>query len=105
MKRILALTAIALLASCGKVGDLKPAPGQALPIKSKMASTAPTAEQLLAPPPMARPQRVDELVGVDEPRKPDRFNLPPPDGGAAPAPESGNSATSNATEPGSAPPR
>jgi hypothetical protein len=49
-----------------------------------MARTTPDAEQLLTPPPYARPDRVDELVKKSEPRKPDPFDLPPPVGGAAP---------------------
>jgi hypothetical protein len=76
--------ALAALAGCGRVGDLEPAKGQALPVKPLMARTTPDAEQLLTPPPYARPDRVDELVKKSEPRKPDPFDLPPPIGGAAP---------------------
>ena len=49
-----------------------------------LARTTPTAEQLLTPPTNADPERIDELVKRSEPRKPDRFDLPPPDGGDAP---------------------
>ena len=78
------IAGIALLAGCGRVGDLKPAPGQPLPVKPLMARTTPTPEQLLTPPPYARPDRVDELVKKSEPRRADPFDLPPPSGGAAP---------------------
>src|SRR5215210_9339665 len=71
-------------AACGQTADLKPAPGQSLPFKPMLARAIPTAEQLLTPPINARPERVDELIKRSEPRKPDRFDLPPPDGGAAP---------------------
>ena len=84
-KRVVILSAAAALAGCGKVAPLQPRPGQPLPVKPLMAQTTPTAEQLLTPPPYARPERVDELVRRSAPRKADRFDLPPPDGGAAPA--------------------
>ena len=73
-----------IAAGCGQMAELKPAAGEPLPVKPLLAKATPTAEQLLAPPTYARPQRVDELVKRSEPRKPDRFDLPPPDGGAAP---------------------
>jgi hypothetical protein len=82
--RCAALASLVLLAGCGSVADLEPAKGQALPVKPLMARTTPDAEQLLTPPPYARPDRVDELVKKSEPRKPDPFDLPPPIGGAAP---------------------
>ena len=83
MKRVVLLSAL-LLGACGQVADLKPAPGEALPVKPLLARTTPTAEQLLTPPTNADPERIDELVKRSEPRKPDRFDLPPPEGGAAP---------------------
>ena len=48
---VLAVAALALLAGCGKMGDLEPAAGQSLPVKPLMARTTPTADDLLAPPP------------------------------------------------------
>ncbi|HEU4705407.1 MAG TPA: hypothetical protein VFS45_06860 [Sphingomicrobium sp.] len=82
---VLMLTAGGLLASaCGQMAELQPARGEPLPVKPLLARTTPTAEQLLTPPTNADPERIDELVKRSEPRKPDRFDLPPPDGGAAP---------------------
>ena len=75
---------VLLAAACGKVSPLEPAPGRSLPVKPLLAKTTPTAEQLLTPPTNADPERIDELVKRSEPRRPDRFDLPPPDGGAAP---------------------
>lgn len=78
----------AALASCGRVGELRPAPGQSLPVKPLLARSTPDAQDLLTPPPYARPERVDEIQSRNRPREPNRFDLPPPDGGAAPVPES-----------------
>lgn len=76
------------LAACGRVGELQPPPGQPLPVKPKLATTTPTPEELLTPPTLARPVRVDEILTRSEPRRPDRFDLPPPSGAdAAPEPE------------------
>ncbi|WP_294171340.1 hypothetical protein [uncultured Sphingomonas sp.] len=88
------------LASCGRVGELRTAPGQPLPVKPKLARTTPTAEDLLARPPYARPERVDELQSRNEPRGSDRFDLPPPDGGAAPVAETNTQAEQRIDEPG-----
>jgi hypothetical protein len=75
------------LAGCGSVAPLRPPPGQPLPVKPALAQVTPTAEQLLTPPPYAHPERIDELMKRSMPRQSDRFDLPPPDGGAAPLPE------------------
>ena len=83
--RIALLTAGCWIAgACGQTAQLQPAPGQHLPVKPLLAKATPTAEQLLTPPTNARPERVDELIKRSLPRKPDRFDLPPPDGGASP---------------------
>ena len=84
---LLMLTASPVLTSCGTAGSLKPPPGQALPVKPAMAQVTPTAEDLLTKPAFAAPERIDELMKKSMPRKADRFDLPPPDGGAAPLPE------------------
>lgn len=86
MKRACLIAGLAIgLASCGQVAPLKPAPGRAMPVKPLMASATQTVDQLLELPPQAKPRRVDELLTRSQPRKPDRFDLPPADGGAAPA--------------------
>ena len=92
----IALLLAAGLAGCGRVGDLRPPPGQSLPVKPALARTTPTPEELLTPPPTARPVRVDEILRRSEPRRADRFDLPPPSGvEAAPEPEGYSSATPN----------
>ena len=72
------------LAACGQTAALKPAPGQSLPVRPLMARTTPSVDDLLALPPQAVPRRVDELLTKNQPRRADRFDLPPADGGAAP---------------------
>jgi hypothetical protein len=90
LMRITTVALLATLAGCGKVADLKPAPGQSLPVKPLMAKTTPTANELLTPPPYAKPERVDELVKRSQTREADPFDLPPPTGGAAPAAPAGS---------------
>jgi hypothetical protein len=87
--RILLLSLAFGLAGCGRVADLEPAPGHALPVKPLMARETPTAKDLLTPPPYAKPDRVDELVKRSQPREPDPFDLPPATGGSAPAEPAG----------------
>jgi len=84
MKRLILALATLGLAACGKVSPLEPPPGKPLPVRPLMATKTPDAEQLLTYTPQARPERVDELVRKSVPRKVDHFDLPPPDGGAAP---------------------
>ena len=66
-----------------------------MPVKPLMASRTPTSEELLTPPPYASPERVDELIKRSQPRQADRFDLPPPDGGAAPDSELGEEESSS----------
>ena len=87
MKRFLVPLIALALAGCGSLGPLTPPPGEKLPVKPAMAQTTPTAEDLLTPPAYAHPERVDEILKRSVPRKADRFDLPPPDGGAAPLPD------------------
>ena len=82
MKRFLLIAATLLLGACGKIVPLEPAPGHRLPVKPAAAATTPTPEDLLALRADAAPRRVDELVSKSQPRRADRFDLPPPDGGA-----------------------
>lgn len=100
--RIVILLALALSA-CGKVADLEPAAGQALPQKPELASRPLTPEELLALSPQAAPKRVDELNKRGEIRQTDRFDLPPPDGTPVPPPEgTGQPATPSTTGPDNA---
>jgi len=87
--RLSIIVSTALLAGCGSLNDLKPAPGQSLPVKPLMAKTTPTPAELLTAPTYARPDRVDELVKRSRPRQADPFDLPPPSGGAGPSEPAG----------------
>jgi hypothetical protein len=77
MKRTAALAALILLGACGGRQPLQPKPGDSMPVAPAMAARAPTTEELLTPPPIARPERVDELLRRSEPREDDRFDVPP----------------------------
>jgi len=77
MKMIVLAAAALLLAACGGREALQPAPGHQMPIAPAMASHVPTTEELLTPPVMARPERVDEALRRSEVREEDRFDLPP----------------------------
>ena len=55
-----------------------------MPVKPLMARATPTVDDLLTPPPYARPDRVDEQVKKSQPRPQDPIDLPPPTGGQAP---------------------
>jgi len=79
------IIALALgLAACGQTAQLKPLPGQSLPVRPLTARTTPSVDDLLALPPQAVPRRVDELLTKNQPRRADRFDLPPADGAAPP---------------------
>jgi hypothetical protein len=82
--RLIIAFAFLSLGGCGRVAELEPEPGKPLPVKPLLARATPTADELLTPPPNARPNRVDELMKRSEPRKPDPFDLSPPTGGKAP---------------------
>ncbi|MDB5694079.1 MAG: hypothetical protein JWO81_3142 [Alphaproteobacteria bacterium] len=68
---------LALLAACGSRQDLAPKSADQAPPRPLMAAVAPTTEQLLTPPPMARPARQDDGLSKSEERKDDPFDLPP----------------------------
>ena len=72
------------IAACGQTAPLKPLPGQSLPVRPLTARATPSVDDLLALPPQAVPRRVDELLTKNQPRKADRFDLPPADGAAPP---------------------
>jgi hypothetical protein len=103
MKRPLPIAGLVLLlalAACGLRKPLAPAQGQAMPRAPAMASRAMTTDELITPPAIARPERLDELLQRSEERQDDRFDLPPGDIPAA----SGNvPADSNAS--GDTPPQ
>jgi hypothetical protein len=68
-----------LVTGCGAREPLQPAPGQTPPPTPAMAARAPTVEEMLDPPPVARPERVDEVLRRSEVREDDPFDLPPPE--------------------------
>lgn len=86
LKIALLAASLPAFAGCGNRAELRPAAGQALPVKPLMARSTPTPEQLLTPPAVANPDRVDELMRRSAPRQTDRFDLPPPSGQAPAAP-------------------
>ena len=88
-KGILGIAAALALVGCGRVTDLKPAPGHSMPVRPDMARATPTFDELLTPPPQARPDRIDELMKRSRPRPDDPFELPPPTGGNAPSEPAG----------------
>jgi hypothetical protein len=69
--------ALLLLAACGSRQDLAPKSAAQTPPKPATAPAAPTTEQMLALPPMARPVRQDDGLSKSEERKDDPFDLPP----------------------------
>lgn len=75
---VIAASLLAALAACGGREPLQPAAGKQMPPAPAMASRAPTTDELLTPPPIARPERVDETLRRSEEREDDRFDLPPP---------------------------
>ena len=78
MTKILVAAALLLLTACGGREPLQPAQGETMPVASAMAAHAATTDELLTPPPIARPERVDEALRRSEEREDDRFDLPPP---------------------------
>jgi hypothetical protein len=80
---IIVLTTL-VLGACGQTAPLKPLPGKSMPVRPLMARATPGVDDLLQLPPQAVPRRVDELLTKNQPRKPDRFDLPPADGAAPP---------------------
>ena len=96
---------LGLVGGCGSIDDLKPAPGQPLPVKPLMARTTPTPNQLLTAPTYARPGRVDELVKRSQPRQADPFDLAPAAGSAAPPEPAGTDPEPVSNETGPATPQ
>ena len=78
MRRLLALSAVCFaLAACGSREPLRPVSADKAPPKPALAARAPTPDEMLKPPPIARPTRQDEGLQKSEPRKDDPFDLPP----------------------------
>lgn len=76
-RKMLVLGAALCVAGCGKVGDLEPRTGNAMPPKAYGQTTAQTAEALSTPSVQARPSRTDELLKRSERREDDPFDVPP----------------------------
>ncbi len=68
-----------ILAACGLREPLALPPGEAPPPAPAMASRPLTTDEMLTPPPIARPERLDELLRRSDEREDDRFDLPPGD--------------------------
>ena len=79
MKRPGSSSCALALGACGLREPLRPPPGERCRPPPAMASRPLTTDELLAPPPVARPGRVDELLRRSEEREDDRFDLPPGD--------------------------
>jgi hypothetical protein len=77
MRHAVVLALLLLAAACGKVEPLRPAAGDALPPKPASSARAPTTDELLTPPPIARPTRTEDTLRRSEEREDDRFDLPP----------------------------
>lgn len=65
------------LTGCGSAAELRPAPGESLPVAPYGANAVPTPDQLLTPTPQQRPERSTELLRRSEERRSDEFDLPP----------------------------
>ena len=74
---VLALLLVPALAACGNREPLRPPPGETMPAAPALAAEAPTVDELLTPPPIARPDRQDDSLRRSEEREDDRFDLPP----------------------------
>ena len=77
MRLLLALLGLALIAACGNMEPLQPKAGEGMPAKPAMAARAPTTDELLTPPPNARPRLQDDGLRRSEEREDDPFDLPP----------------------------
>lgn len=66
-----------LAAACGKVEPLRPAAREAAPPAPAASARAPTTDEMLTPPTIARPTRTEDTLRRSEEREDDRFDLPP----------------------------
>jgi hypothetical protein len=76
-RKLLVLGVGLCLVGCGKVGDLEPRTGNAMPPKAYGQTSKQTAEALSTPPVQARPDRTDELLKRSTRREDDPFDVPP----------------------------
>ncbi len=86
MKARVAILAIIVLGGCGKVGNLEPRSGDALPPQAYAQTEKQSAERLLGTTEQSRPGRSDELLRRSESRTGDPFDVPP---GSEPTPLEG----------------
>jgi predicted small lipoprotein YifL len=77
MRRAVAAALLLALAACGQRADLKPLADKQLPPAPYGSDTRKSAEELLAPPVQAVPERSVELRKRSEERADDPFDLPP----------------------------
>ena len=77
MRRTALLALPLVLAACGAREPLRPEAGEPLPPAPALAAEPPTVQELLTPPPIARPERQDDSLRRSEEREDDRFDLPP----------------------------
>lgn len=91
LQRALLVIGVALTATaCGKIGDLEPRSGNALPPKAYGQTADQSARGLTKPSVQARPGRADELLKRSERREDDPFDVAP---GEAPKPLTAQDAT------------
>jgi hypothetical protein len=79
MRILIACGLVLSLGACGSRQSLVLEEGQQLPPAPYGREVKPTANELLAPPPIAIPQRSVELRTRSERREDDPFDLPPPE--------------------------
>jgi hypothetical protein len=78
LQRVLLVIGMVLSATaCGKVGDLEPRSGNALPPQAYGQTTTQSAGVLTTPSAQARPGRSDELLKRSERRADDPFDVAP----------------------------
>lgn len=73
--RVMTLVALVALPACGKQGELMPKAPPGTTAKNDPSKPLPSV--LLELPPQAAPTRVDDPLRRSEPRRDDRFSLPP----------------------------
>ena len=74
MKTLAAVAALALLAACGKQGELMPKPP---PGETPRPVAGPSPSERLIVPTQAQPDRADDPLRKSEARRDDPFALPP----------------------------